>query len=390
MQTTRSDGLLRPHATHGHHRVTYVELFFDLIFVFAITELSHALLHHPSPGGVLQGAMLLLGVWWVWVNTSWATNWLDPERVPVRLMLFAMMAVGLLMATAIPKAFDTRGLAFAGAFVLLQLGRTVFVLAAIPAGDRALRRNFQRILCWFTLAAPFWIAGGIMEGTARPLLWGVALAIEYASPAMRFWVPGLGASSVDDWSVEGGHMAERCGLFIIIALGESVLITGATFADAAWTWGSGAGLAAAFAGSIAMWWIYFDTGAEAGVARITGADAPGRVARLAYTYLHLPIVAGIILTAAGDELVLAHPGGDTGAFGMLTMIGGPLLFLTGVILFKASIRGWFQVSHMVGMVALLALGLATPWLAPLAVSMAVTGILVVVAMWETWSLGAAE
>jgi low temperature requirement protein LtrA len=131
-------------------------------------------------------------------------------------------------------------------------------------------------------------------------LWALALAIEYLSPAVRFWIPKYGASEVADWVV--GHMAERCAGFIIIALGESIVVIGATFAELAWTLETVGAFMSAFIGSLAMWWIYFHKGAEAGSEQISRSSEPGRLARLAYTYLHMPIVAGIIVTAVADEL----------------------------------------------------------------------------------------
>ena len=297
--------LFRPIVPNQHSRVTYAELLFDLVFVFAITQVSHALLANFTPLGAVQTTMLLLSIWWVWVYTSWVTNWLNPELTPVRLLLFLLMLGGLVLSTSIPKAFDSRGLWFAIAYAAMQVGRTLFWLANTPRARKPARMNAFRILAWLSASALFWIAGGLAPGHARLFLWGVALAIEYVSPAVRFWIPKYGASSVADWYVEGGHMAERCAGFIIIALGESIVVTGATFADLSWTRDVVAAFLSAFVGSLAMWWIYFHRGAEAGSELISNSSEPGRLARLAYTYLHLPIVAGIILSAVADDVVSA-------------------------------------------------------------------------------------
>jgi low temperature requirement protein LtrA len=382
--------LMRERPEGGHHRVTYVELFFDLIFVFAVTQISHTLLKHFTPIGVIEIAVLFLAMWWAWVFTSWITNWLDPERTPVRICLFMLMLAGLVLSTSIPKAFGDRGLVFGIAFAAFQVGRSLFTLWSIPSSDQGLKRNFQRISVWLLVSGVFWIAGGFAEGHARLLIWGIALAIEYASPIMRFWVPGLGASSVQDWSVEGGHMAERCALFIIIALGESILVTGATFAELPWTASTVGAFLAAFVGSLAMWWIYFHKGAEAGAHNIAHSEDPGRLARLAYTYLHLPIVAGIIVVAVGDELVLAHPDGHSDVKTVLSLVGGPLLFLAGVIFFKRTIHGWFQLSHLAGIAALLVLAPFGHLLSPLTLSLATTAILVIVGAWEAISIGSKQ
>lgn len=386
MTRHKRGALLRKRAPHQHHRVTYAELFFDLVFVFAITQLSHTMLAHFTPLGVLQTAILFFAVWWVWIYTSWITNWLDPDRTPVRVMLFALMIAGLLLSTSIPKAFDTRGLAFALAFVGMQVGRSVFSALSIPVSEPALRMNLWRIAAWLTCSGVFWIAGGLSEGNARPALWIVALLIEYAGPAMGFRVPGLGASSTRDWDVEGGHMAERCALFIIIVLGESIVVTGATFAETQWSATTIAAFIVALLGSIAMWWVYFHIGAEAGSEEISHTKDAGRLARLAYTYLHLPIVAGIVVSAVGDELLLTHADGHVDGKAIIGMIGGPLLFLIGTILFKRSIRGHLQLSHLVGIGLLLLLIPVAYHLTPLSLSAAATAIMLIVAAWEAISL----
>lgn len=378
--------LLRARTPHQHHRVTYVELFFDLVFVFAITQISHTLLAHFTPLGVLQTTILFLAVWWVWIYTSWITNWLDPERTPIRVMLFVLMILGLLLSTSIPKAFESRGLAFALAFVAMQVGRSAFTYWSIPKSEPGLRMNLLRITLWLACSGVFWIAGGLAEEQARLLLWIAAVAIEYCGPAMRFRFPGLGATPLADWEVEGGHMAERCALFIIIALGESIVVTGATFAEAAWTAPTIMGFIVALIGAIAMWWVYFHIGAEAGAEHISHSDETGKLARLAYTYLHLPIVAGIVVSAVGDELLLAHPAGHADIKAILSMIGGPLLFLIGTILFKRSIRGIFQLSHLVGIGLLIVLVPVAHHLSPLSLSAATTVIMLIVATWEAISL----
>ena len=380
--------LLRERDPHQHHRVTFVELFFDLVFVFAITQISHTLLAHFTALGVLQTAILMFAVWWVWVFTSWITNWLDPEQTPVRVMLFGLMIAGLLLSTSIPKAFESRGLAFAIAFVAMQVGRSLFFLAVVPRSETGHRNNFRRISVWLSVSGIFWIAGGLADPEWRIGLWLVALAIEYSGPAMRFRTPGLGASTIQEWAVEGGHMAERCALFIIIALGESIVVTGATFAELSWSAETVGGFATAFLGCIAMWWIYFHKGVEAGSELISRSSEPGRLARLAYTYLHMPIVAGIVLSAVADELVLKHPDAPADLRAMLSIIGGPLLFLVGTILFKLSVRGWLQPSHVAGIVALVACFWFAGSMSLLTLSFLTTAIVIVVALWESISLRA--
>jgi low temperature requirement protein LtrA len=378
--------LFRPFVPNQHSRVTYAELFFDLVFVFAVTQISHTLLGRFTPLGALQTTLLFLAVWWVWVYTSWITNWLNPELTPVRLLLFLLMLGGLVLSTSIPKAIESRGLWFAIAYATMQVGRTLFLLVSTPATRTLARLNAVRILAWLATSAVFWLAGGFAEGHLRLALWAVALGIEYLSPAVRFWIPKYGASAVADWVVEGGHMAERCAGFIIIALGESIVVTGATFADLAWTTETVSAFGSAFIGAIAMWWVYFHKGAEAGSELISRSSEPGRLARLAYTYLHMLIVGGIILSAVADELVLKHPADHSDLKTVLSAIGGPLLFLIGTILFKHTIRGWFQLSHVAGIVALTILAWFAGALSPLMLSILTTAIMIIVAAWESMSL----
>jgi len=378
--------LFRPIVPHQHSRVTYVELFFDLVFVFAVTQISHTLLAHFTLLGALQVTLLFLAVWWVWVFTSWITNWLNPEKTPVRLLLFAMMLGGLVLSTSIPAAFEARGLWFAIAYAAMQVGKTIFLWLSTPPSRPRTRMNAIRIAAWLSMSAIFWIAGGVMEGQSRLVLWAIAVVIEYISPAVRFWIPRYGASSVADWMIEGGHMAERCALFIIIALGESIVVIGATFAELTWTTENVLAFVAAFVGSLAMWWIYFHIGAEAGSEQLSKSSEPGRLARLAYTYLHMPIVAGIIVSAVADELVLKHPGGHSDLKTVISAIGGPLLFLFGTILFKHSFRGFLQLSHGFGIVALCVLAWFASELSPLMLSILTTAIMIVVAVWESISL----
>ncbi|MCO5090169.1 low temperature requirement protein A [Bosea sp. (in: a-proteobacteria)] len=387
MEKARKPGaLLRERVGHQHARVSYVELFFDLVFVFAITQISHTLLEHFSGLGLAQAAFLLGAVWWVWIYTSWVTNWLDPETTPVRLMLFGLMFLGLTMSSSLPDAFGDRGLVFAGAYVAMHLIRSLFTMASLKGASPANYRNFQRITIWLCISGLFWIAGGLSEGPLRFGLWLTALGIEYAGPALGFRVAGLGRSTTNDWDVEGGHFAERCALFIIIALGESVIMTGATAAKLPVTAVNLTAFVNAFVSSVAMWWIYFHIGADRGSRLIAHSDDPGRIARIAYTYLHILLVAGIILVAVGDELVIAHPLGHTETKTAIAVAAGPACYLLGNLLFKRVTAGWYPLSHLVGLGLFVMLGFCSGLLPPLGYSLSATAILILVASWEALAL----
>ncbi len=352
--------LYRDRAAAHANRVASIELFFDLIFVFAVTQLSHLLLSHFTLLGALQTALLLLAVWWVWVYTSWTTNWLDPDKTPVRWMMFALTALGLVMSTAIPGAFsDPRaGVIFAGAYIAMQVGRTAFMTLCAWAHGREHFLNFSRVQLWLVLAAGFWIAGALMPAW-KLALWAVALGCEYAAPWVMFYVPGLGASQLTDWDIDGGHMAERGGLFIMIALGETVVVIGESFGRGQLDLDTAAAFATGFVTCVALWWMYFGLTAEKGIRAIRHDALPGRLARAIYTYLHLLLVAGIILTAVGTEQVLTHLRGAPEAGMRLSVLGGPCLYLTGNWLFIRAASGHIAWVHGAAIVALTALALSS-------------------------------
>jgi low temperature requirement protein LtrA len=314
------------------------------------------------------------------------TNWLDPERIPVRVALFALMLAGLGVSVAIPKAFDSRGLLFALSFALMQIGRTLFFLWAVRRESVHHRRNFQRILVWYSVAAACWLLGGFNTHDARFAWWVLALAIETLGPISFYWVPGLGGSSIEEWDVEGAHLAERCALFVIIALGESLLVTGMAFSERVWDQPTVLAFANGVVGTILMWWIYFDTGVKRASARLEHASDPGREARSAWTYAHAVIVAGIIVCAVADEIVIAHPGHGEG-LALAIVLGGPTLYVLGNALFKwiTNDRRTPPLSHLVGLVVLgsLAWPTARHAFTPLQLAVLVNVVLLMVAVWES-------
>ena len=257
----------------GEQRVTNIELFFDLVYVFAITQLSHHLLGNPTAGGALQTALLLAMVWLVWSYTTWVTNWLDPELMAVRLLLVVLMLISLAMSAALPRAFGDLGLMVGAAYAIMQIGRTVFMVVVLR-GD-PLRANFSRILVWCVVSGALAVVGGLVHGHARWILWLLAAGVDFAGGLVGFVTPGLGRSHTSDWDISGGHFAERCQGFILIALGESIVTIGAVL--------SGARspprrdrVRGRFRRAVALWWLYFDRCAAAGAAAISASDDPGR------------------------------------------------------------------------------------------------------------------
>jgi low temperature requirement protein LtrA len=376
--------LLRSRHSHRHHKVTAVELFFDLVFVFAVTQLSQHLRQDFSVTGAVQVLLLLVAVWWVWIYTTWVTNWLNPDKLPVRVVLLVLMLPGLIGSSAIPHAFDSHGLAVALAYLTMQVGRTLFFIWAAK-GHTKVARNFQRVLTWLLLGGILWIAGACVEGSQRLWWWGTALALEFISPWLGFWVPGLGRSSTSDWDIEGGYMAERCGLFIIIALGESILVTGLTFSRMAWTVAGISTLLVSFTVSIAMWWLYFDTTSELGLQAISRSDDPGRLARFVYTYVHLLLIAGIIVSAVADSFVLRDPLGPANTQTTVALLGSTGLYLLGILLFLHAVTDRFPLAPVLGLMLTLALVPVAPHIPPVLLMGAVAVVLFAIALHEsTW------
>ena len=341
----------------GVQRVTNIELFFDLVYVFAITQLSHYLLGHSDLRGALQAGLLLVMVWLVWSYTTWVTNWLDPELMAVRLLLVVLMLISLAMSASLPRAFEDLGLWVGGAYAVQQIGRTVFMVIALRG--HPLEANFQRILAWCVVSSAFAVAGGLAHGNARALLWLGSVCVDLLGGVVGFYTPGLGRSRTSDWTIEGGHFAERCQAFILIALGESIVIIGATLTEVKEiTAASVTSFVIAFVGSVALWWLYFDQSAGAAAEMIARSDDPGRLGRSAYHLIHPVMVAGIVVTAAADEKVLSDPTQPASAAAAWMILGGPALFLAGHAAFKLVV--WRAVSWPrlagIAVLALLALG----------------------------------
>jgi low temperature requirement protein LtrA len=228
-----------------------------------------------------------------------------------------------------------------------------------------------------------WIIGGLLDGEARYALWGLALAVEYGGPVTGYYIPALGRSRTEEWTIEGGHFAERCQLFVIIALGESILVTGTTFGEIEASAVAVSAFVVAFLGSVALWWIYFARSAEAAREIISSSEDPGRLGRSAYTFFHLPMVAGIIAVAAADELTVAYPGERATAALVALTLGGTALFLAGHALFTWAIFGVLSWPHVVAIAALIALvpvGFVVP---ALALGVAVVLIVAALAVWDT-------
>ncbi|MGB3542551.1 low temperature requirement protein A [Rubrivirga sp.] len=338
----------------GEPRVSNMELFFDLVYVFSIIQLSHYLLAHLSPLGALQAATVFAAVWWAWNYTAWATNWLDPDHPAGRTLVAFLMGCALLMAAAIPTAFTTGAPLFVGAYVTMALVRA-FYMAAVFRGQQ-MSQNYAQLGVWSTVSAGFWIAGVFLP-ELRTGLWIAAVVIDYAAPFVGFWVPGAGPTPMESWPLAGLHLLERNQLVFIIALGESILLLGGTLV------GTSLGLpylgaaALGFSIIIAMWWLYFVRTTERGEHAFEHDPAnAARLARAGLAYSHGIMVCGAIVVAVGIEMIIAHPYDAVYLSTVLVATVGPSLYLVGSALFERSVTGSLPVGHLLALPALAAVG----------------------------------
>jgi low temperature requirement protein LtrA len=375
MNTTSGAELLR--RPGEPQRATFLELFFDLVFVLAITQLSHGLIQDLTWSGALRTLVLLLAVWWVWTNTAWITDLYDPQRPAIQLLVIATMLGTLVMAVALPDAFGKRGLIFAGVYVAIQVGRSLFLLIALRGHE--LQRRPVQVLFWFGVSAVPWIAGALAHGTARGVLWTLAVAVDYMAGTLRYPTPGLGRVTASDWPIVAEHLAERYRQLFIIALGELILVSGLTLYGSGFAVDRTAAAVVSFVGTVLLWRIYIYRAGELLPAAIAAAPDPDRLARSALI-AHLLMVAGIVVTAVGDELVIAHPSGHTQPAWIAVSLGGPALFVAGRALLEYQVFRRVSRDRLIGLLVLAALTPAMLLLPPLLVPLAATASLAGIAI----------
>jgi low temperature requirement protein LtrA len=299
-----------------------------------------------------------------------------------------VMLGSLLMAAALPEAWGDDGLVFAASYVALQVGRNA--AAAWLLNRHRLRDVFERLVVWSVAAGVLWLAGAALDSDQRLILWIPALALELAAPVAGYWLPGRGRTATSDYDIEGAHFAERCQTFVIIALGESIVVTGATASAAGLTSTVVLCLFVAFVETAALWWLYFGATAEHARIRMTTCENPGRLARDAYTYLHLPIIAGIIATAVATDLLIAGPHDAPRGVALAMILGGPALFLLGESLFRWRITGEMRTRRLATATVLVLLAPLGSHVEALALSTIVAALLTVLAVSEARSPGLVE
>jgi low temperature requirement protein LtrA len=365
----------RPRLTavlRDEERVTPLELLFDLVFVVAITESASLMAGEPTWTGLLKGVLVLGMLWWSWVGYAWLTSTVNPEEGAVRLVMFAAMAAALVAALCVPHAFDDTALLFACAYAVVRIAH-IGLYTVASRGDGELRRSVAALAASTCVGVGLLVGASAADGALQLGLWALALTLDGAGPFFF---------GVEGWRLVPEHFAERHGLMILIAIGESMvaLTVGAQH-------GVDAGLVVAavlgVAVAAAVWWLYFDVVALFAARRL-GSAAEGRernsIARDSYSYLHFPMVAGIVLIALGTKKTLAHIG-DALTWPMAAaLLGGAVLYLLGHLAFRLRNVGTLNRPRAVGVLVLLALiplGTAMPALATLGLLAVVLATIIV-------------
>ena len=307
-------------------RVTPLELFFDLVFVLAITQCTALMSHHPTWSGIAQGLLVLGMLWWAWTGYSWLTSVIDPEEGAVRLVMFGAMAALLLVSLCVPEAFGSLALAFALIYGVVRTAHIALFMLASPEDD-ALRHSVLALAVSTAVAVALLATASLFDGLAQGALWALALLLDMGGPYF------FGA---EGWKLIPGHFAERHGLIVIIALGESIVAIGIG-ASHALDLGIGTAAVLGVALTAAMWWVYFDIVAIVAGRRLAEAE-PGKVqnemARDSYSYLHLLMVAGIVLVALGMKTTIGHFDAHLHTVPAFALLGGLALYLLGHVAFR--------------------------------------------------------
>ncbi|MFG2101771.1 low temperature requirement protein A [Micromonospora echinaurantiaca] len=370
---SRSERLLR--RREDPMRTSFLELLFDLSFVLALNQLSNLLLADLSVVGALRATLLLAPVFWVWLTITWSTDWYDPGTGAVRVLLVGSALGSLLMGAAVTEALDGRALMFAGAYVAIQLGRGLIIGFALRG--HPLRRRTLRVLTWYGATAVPWLVGAFVPAARAPL-WLFALVVDFAGPRLGWPTPGLGRTTLEELRLSGRHLTERFQQIFIISLGELVLSAGLSYAEAAPVPGRTAAFLLGFAVAVLTGLLYLT---PAGVALGPAIDrsTPSGFAVTA-GYLHIVMIAGVVATATGVELAIAHPTAPSGMGAVVVTVAGPTLFLAGRMLLSAAIHRRFSWPQLAALLAMPAVAVVTVKLPLLVLAAATTSVLFLAAV----------
>ncbi|MEU1232581.1 low temperature requirement protein A [Micromonospora aurantiaca] len=344
----------------GPDRATFLELFFDLVYVFALTRISARAFEDLVLEGGQTGwtavtgggktLLLLLALWAVWQGTAWTTSRYDPHHLWLQVIVITALISAMVMGVAIPRAFSHSGLIFATAYVVAQVSRPAILVLVLH--KQQYRRLKLRMLITFCATGVLWLAGALLPGSARVVLWTTALLLEYLAARFGWPLPGLGRSTVSRWDIHGEHLAERYQQIFLVALGETILLAGLSFTRSSTSPGMVVAFAVALATSVLLWRIYVQRAGQILGEAVTRAAHPATIGRPAAD-THLVMVIGVVATAIGYELVIEHPAGHNELPWMAVVLGGPAVFLAGRARFEYEVFGRVSPSRLVGIAALL-------------------------------------
>jgi low temperature requirement protein LtrA len=359
-------------------RATFLELFFDVAFVFALRALAQLLFSKLTWSGAYQTLVLLFAIGWIWSLTARVTQVLDPGRTPVLLLVLATMVGALVLSAAVPEAFGKTGLVFAGTYLAVQIGRNLWV--AILLRDQEGRHVPQRSLIWHAVTGVPWVIGAFASSTVRAPLWTVAVVLIYVGRWFNYPVPGLRRLGGGQLAAGGEYLAERYRALFVIGLGEVILGIGSNLTNHAFTTTQTVAFVVTFAITALIWRVYiFRAGVQMGPA-IQASARPDVIATLV-SYAHIIMIGGLVVTSVGDALVLEHPLGHPRAAATVTILGGPAVFLAGRYLLGYIVFSVVDTSRLIVLLALALLVLPELFLPPLvnaiAVGAVLTGIVIV-------------
>ncbi|GGR77739.1 membrane protein [Micromonospora fulviviridis] len=357
-------------------RPAFLELFFDLAYVFAMISLVKKLADDVSWTGVGETLVLLLAFTLVWAVTTWAADTLDLMRPAVQVQFIAVAAASLLLAAAAPEAYDGRGMLFAITYLVIHLGSSIYYLLLRPSATEPLRSG--RIMFWYTIAAVGWIGGALATGPTRLLLWAATVAMEYVAASLGWPLPKRGRSQPQEWQLVGERVAERYRQFVIIALGASIFVIGTTFSQSDYTMDRAWALLVVFTIVVLTWRIYIYRAGELLTEAIARSANPSLLTQSA-AVTHLIMVAGIGGMAVTSHLVVMRPFGETPPSWAAVILGGPALFLVGRGVLDYTVFGRISRSRLAGLVLLAGAAAAAGLLPPVVVALLAMSILALVA-----------
>jgi low temperature requirement protein LtrA len=354
---------------------TFLELFFDLVYIFMLSRLSAGLAADLNPRNAVQTAVLLLAAWWVWVLTAWLTDIFDPQLSLIQALVLVTMFGTLVMAIAAPRAFGEHGVVFVAAYYGIQFARASILVPGTRT-DRYVQARSVRVFFWFLVSAGPWVAGAFTEGVSRLVLWAVAVAVDLGSARIGWPTPGLGRTELSSQVFTAAHLGERHRQIFNIALGELVLAAGIGLAFGGFQAGRVAVCAVVFATATLLFLLYFHR-----VRQLLAPPTVSAVERVrpgtSTSYAHLVMVAGVVVISAGAAHAIDRPFGAAPPAWIVAFLGGPALFLAGTCLFDQVVGGRILWTRLVAMVVLAAVGPAMRLLPPLGIMLVASVVLLV-------------